>query len=81
MERSWLLTKCLRVFLTNAKDIKNEFVKNRFLADYETMALDVMSDDVKKFKEEGNDNEYKKAQKAGEEHAGASDNRMEGIMA
>ena len=50
-----------KVFLTNEKDIENEFVKNGFLADYETIASDVMSDDVKKLKEDGKDNEYKEA--------------------
>ena len=50
-----------KVFLTNEKDIENEFVKNGFLADYETIVSDVMSDDVKKHKEDGKDNEYKEA--------------------
>lgn len=50
-----------KVFLTNEKDIENEFVKNGFLADYETIAFDAMSDDVKKLKEDGKENEYKEA--------------------
>ena len=50
-----------RVFLTNEEDIENEFVKNGFLADYETMVSDMISADVKKLKEDGKDNEYKEA--------------------
>lgn len=50
-----------KVFLTSEKDIENEFAKNGFLADYETIVSDIIDDDVKKLKEDGKDNEYKEA--------------------
>lgn len=50
-----------KVFLTNEKDIENEFVKNGFLADYESIVADEIDENTRNLKEDGKDEEYKNA--------------------
>lgn len=48
------------VFLTNKKDIENELLNNGFLKDYEKIVENSISIEIKKLKEDGKVEEYKK---------------------
>ena len=50
-----------KVYLTNEKDIENEFVKNGFLSDYESIVEDKIDEEILKLKEEGKTEDYKNA--------------------
>ncbi len=48
-----------KVYLTEEKDLENEFVKNGFLSDYENIVADKINEDISKLKADGKLEEYK----------------------
>ena len=48
-----------KVYLTNEKDIENEFVKNGFLSDYEEVVKDKIDEHIKNLKASNQSEEYK----------------------